>query len=231
MSRKRILLVEDDQGIAEVESDYLTANGFVVDIAYDGNQGCEKALQGDYDLLLLDIMLPGKDGFAICREVRAVKDTPILMVSAKREDIDKIRGLGLGADDYIVKPFSPNELVARVKAHIARYERLTGGRNTGDAMIFGDLEIRRQERRVFLAGREISLKNREFDLLLFLAENPGLVFSKESLFERIWGMEAMGDTATVTVHINRIREKIEPKPSEPRYVETVWGAGYRFRGN
>mgnify|MGYP000228349644 FL=1 len=231
MSRKRILLVEDDQGIAEVESDYLTANGFVVDIAYDGNQGCEKALQGDYDLLLLDIMLPGKDGFAICREVRAVKDTPILMVSAKREDIDKIRGLGLGADDYIVKPFSPNELVARVKAHIARYERLTGGRNTGDAMIFGDLEIRRQERRVFLAGREISLKNREFDLLLFLAENPGLVFSKDSLFERIWGMEAMGDTATVTVHINRIREKIEPKPSEPRYVETVWGAGYRFRGN
>jgi len=223
--------VEDDQGIAEVESDYLTANGFVVDIAYDGNQGCEKALQGDYDLLLLDIMLPGKDGFAICREVRAVKDTPILMVSAKREDIDKIRGLGLGADDYIVKPFSPNELVARVKAHIARYERLTGGRNTGDAMIFGDLEIRRQERRVFLAGREISLKNREFDLLLFLAENPGLVFSKDSLFERIWGMEAMGDTATVTVHINRIREKIEPKPSEPRYVETVWGAGYRFRGN
>lgn len=231
MSKKRILLVEDDQGIAEVESDYLTANGFVVDIAYDGNQGCEKALQGDYDLLLLDIMLPGKDGFAICREVRAVKDTPILMVSAKREDIDKIRGLGLGADDYIVKPFSPNELVARVKAHIARYERLTGGRNTGDAMIFGDLEIRRQERRVFLAGREISLKNREFDLLLFLAENPGLVFSKDSLFERIWGMEAMGDTATVTVHINRIREKIEPKPSEPRYVETVWGAGYRFRGN
>ena len=231
MSRKRILLVEDDQGIAEVESDYLIANGFVVDIAYDGNQGCEKALQGDYDLLLLDIMLPGKDGFAICREVRAVKETPILMVSAKREDIDKIRGLGLGADDYIVKPFSPNELVARVKAHIARYERLTGGRNTGDAMIFGDLEIRRQERRVFLAGREISLKNREFDLLLFLAENPGLVFSKDSLFERIWGMEAMGDTATVTVHINRIREKIEPKPSEPRYVETVWGAGYRFRGN
>ena len=231
MSRKRILLVEDDQGIAEVESDYLIANGFVVDIAYDGNQGCEKALQGDYDLLLLDIMLPGKDGFAICREVRAVKDTPILMVSDKREDIDKIRGLGLGADDYIVKPFSPNELVARVKAHIARYERLTGGRNTGDAMIFGDLEIRRQERRVFLAGREISLKNREFDLLLFLAENPGLVFSKDSLFERIWGMEAMGDTATVTVHINRIREKIEPKPSEPRYVETVWGAGYRFRGN
>lgn len=231
MSRKRILLVEDDQGIAEVESDYLIANGFVVDIAYDGNQGCEKALQGDYDLLLLDIMLPGKDGFAICREVRAVKDTPILMVSAKREDIDKIRGLGLGADDYIVKPFSPNELVARVKAHIARYERLTGGRNTGDAMIFGDLEIRRQERRVFLAGREISLKNREFDLLLFLAENPGLVFSKDSLFERIWGMEAMGDTATVTVHINRIREKIEPKPSEPRYVETVWGAGYRFRAN
>mgnify|MGYP000051422930 CR=1 FL=1 len=225
MSRKRILLVEDDQGIAEVESDYLTANGFVVDIAYDGNQGCEKALQGDYDLLLLDIMLPGKDGFAICREVRAVKDTPILMVSAKREDIDKIRGLGLGADDYIVKPFSPNELVARVKAHIARYERLTGGRNTGDAMIFGDLEIRRQERRVFLAGREISLKNREFDLLLFLAENPGLVFSKDSLFERIWGLEAMGDTATVTVHINRIREKIEPKPSEPRYVDKALQTG------
>ncbi|MGP1585153.1 MAG: response regulator transcription factor [Schwartzia sp. (in: firmicutes)] len=230
MTAKKILLVEDDPGIAEVEADYLTANGFDVEIAQDGRQGKEKALHGDYDLLLLDIMLPGVDGFSICREVRAAKNTPILMVSAKREEIDKIRALGLGADDYIVKPFSPNELVARVKAHIARYERLTGTRDNADALCFGDLEIRRKERGVRLAGKEIALKNREFELLLFLAENPGVVFSKDKLFDRIWGMDAMGDTATVTVHINRIREKIEPNPGKPRYIETVWGAGYRFRG-
>ena len=230
MTAKKILLVEDDPGIAEVEADYLTANGFTVEIAQDGRQGKEKALHDDYDLLLLDIMLPGADGFSICREVRAAKNTPILMVSAKREEIDKIRALGLGADDYIVKPFSPNELVARVKAHIARYERLTGTRGDADVLCFGDLEIRRKERSVRVAGKEIALKNREFELLLFLAENPGVVFSKDKLFDRIWGMDAMGDTATVTVHINRIREKIEPNPGKPRYIETVWGAGYRFRG-
>ena len=173
-------------------------------------------------------MLPGVDGFQICREIRKSKETPILIVSAKREDIDKIRALGLGADDYVIKPFSPNELTARVKAHIARYERLTGKSNDKN-LHFGNLEIQPEARRVFSDGKEISLKNKEFELLLFLAQNPNIVFSKDRLFDRIWGLDSMGDTATVMVDINRIREKIEPVPSNPKYIETIWGAGYRFK--
>lgn len=224
---KKVLLVEDDKAIAELESDYLEASDFAVEIIGDGTTGLKKALTQDYDILLLDIMLPGIDGFKICREVRKVKDVPILMVSAKREDIDKIRGLGLGADDYIIKPFSPGELVARVKAHLARYERLTKG---DDRQIIqaGELEIQPQTHRVYRAGKEIVLTHKEFELLVFLAENPGIVFNKEHLFERVWGLDAAGDTATVMVHINRIREKIEPNPAKPIYIETVWGAGYRF---
>ena len=227
---KKILLVEDEKGIAELERDYLEASEFSVDIVMDGTAGLEKALSGGYDLLLLDIMLPGADGFQICREVRKTQDVPILMVSAKREDIDKIRGLGLGADDYIIKPFSPGELVARVKAHIARYERLTkrSAQELHRVLQTGDLEIQLETHRVYAAGREITLTHREFELLVFLAQNPGIVFSKEKLFDRVWGMDALGDTATVMVHINRIREKIEPEPSKPIYIETVWGAGYRF---
>jgi DNA-binding response OmpR family regulator len=226
---KKILIVEDDLGIAELERDYLEANDFAVEIAADGNQGVQKALVEDYALILLDIMLPEQDGFQVCRQVREHKNTPILMISACREDIDKIRGFGIGADDYIVKPFSPNELVARVKAHIARYERLTCGENPGGKMLcYADLEIHLDERRVFVNGEEVMLKNREFELLTFLAENPGIVFSKEKLFDRVWGMDAIGDTATVTVHINRIREKIEPNSAHQIYIETVWGAGYRF---
>lgn len=227
---KKILLVEDDKGIAELERDYLEASDLAVEIVADGTEGLRKALTGIYDLLLLDVMLPGADGFQICREVRKVKELPILIVSAKREDIDKIRGLGLGADDYIIKPFSPGELVARVKAHIARYERLTRGLAAGQQKVLqaGELEIQPSAHRVYAAGKEVVLTNREFELLVFLAENPGLIFSKDKLLERVWGFDAVGDTATVMVHVNRIREKIEPNPAKPVYIETVWGAGYRF---
>jgi DNA-binding response OmpR family regulator len=226
---KKILIIEDDIGISELERDYLEANDFVVDIASDGNSGLRKALAEDYALILLDVMLPGQDGFQVCRQVRERKDTPILLISARREEIDKIRGFGIGADDYIVKPFSPNELVARVKGHIKRYERLTCD-SVADEKILrsGGLEIQLDQRRVFVNEEEVTLKNREFELLAFLAKNSGIVLSKEKLFECVWGMDAIGDNATVMVHINRIREKIEPDPAKPIYIETVWGTGYRF---
>lgn len=227
---KKILIIEDDRGIAELERDYLEASDFQVAIEADGTIGLQRALKDDFDLLILDVMLPGHDGFQICRELRKVKELPILMVSARQEDIDKIRGLGLGADDYIIKPFSPSELVARVKAHLARYERLTATTvpNKIKSINIGDLEIQPETHRIFREGTEITLTNKEFELLLFLAENPGIVFSKDKLFDQIWGFDAIGDTATVMVHINRLREKIEPEPSKPIYIETVWGAGYRF---
>lgn len=226
---KKILLVEDDNDIAELERDYLEADGFAVDICADGDEGQRRALTGDYSLILLDVMLPGADGFAICRAVRKERDIPILMVSARLEDVDKIRALGLGADDYIVKPFSPSELAARVKAHIARYERLKGStQETPSALHFGDLEIQPWTHRVFVAGREVRLAAREFELLLFLAEHPQIVFSKETLYDRVWDLDAMGSTSTVSVHMNRLREKIEPDPAHPRWLQTVWGAGYRF---
>lgn len=227
---KKILIIEDDRGIAELERDYLEASDFQVAIEADGTIGLQRALKDDFDLLILDVMLPGHDGFQICRELRKVKELPILMVSARQEDIDKIRGLGLGADDYIIKPFSPSELVARVKAHLARYERLTATivPNKIKSIHIGDLEIQPETHRIFREGTEITLTNKEFELLLFLAENPGIVFSKDKLFDQIWGFDAIGDTATVMVHINRLREKIEPEPSKPIYIETVWGAGYRF---
>ncbi|MBQ9480010.1 MAG: response regulator transcription factor [Selenomonadaceae bacterium] len=226
---KRVLIIEDDERIAEVERDYLEANEFEVETAIDGRSGLTAALNGNFDLILLDVMLPGLDGFNVCKKLRAELETPILLVSAKREDIDKIRGLGLGADDYIVNPFSPSELIARVKAHIARYERLTGSKATVEnVMRAGGLEINVDARRVFVDGREIKLTNLEFELLNFLAQHPNVVFNREVLFERIWGLEALGDSATVTVHVNRLRDKIEPDPNRPKYIETVWGAGYRF---
>lgn len=227
---KHILIIEDDKDIAALEKDYLDANGFAVSIAVDGTKGEEMALQNPFDLIILDIMLPGQDGFQICRRIREEKNIPILLVSARQEDVDKIRGLGLGADDYVVKPFSPNELVARVKAHLARYERLTQQSSRKDILYCGDLEIDESAHRVFVRGAEVNLPNKEFELLLFLAKNPGIVFSKEVLFDRVWGGESFGETATVSVHINRIREKIELDTSRPQYIETVWGAGYRFHG-
>ena len=228
---KHILLIEDDLAIAELERDYLEADGFEITIETDGQKGLESALTENYDLLLVDVMLPGKDGFQIVREVRKKKDIPILMISAKREDIDKIRGLGLGADDYISKPFSPSELVARVKAHSARSERLIAKADKALASFIevGSLEIQPEGHRVFIRGKEISLTHKEFELLLFLARNRGIVFSKDALFERVWGLDAVGDTATVMVHVNRLREKLEKDPSKPEFIETVWGVGYRLK--
>lgn len=221
----------DDDDIAAIERDYLEIENFEVDIARDGLSGLKKGLDGAYDLILLDLMLPGLDGFSVCRMLREKTDIPILMVTAKQEDIDKIRGLGLGADDYIEKPFSPGVLVARVKAHIARYRRLTGSGSVRKSEInIGNIAVNTDTRRVYVSGNEIVLKNKEYELLLFLMLHVDTVFSREQLYESIWGLEAMGDNATVAVHINRLREKIEKIPSEPEHIQTVWGAGYRFRG-
>ena len=226
----KILIIEDEESIAELEKDYLEINGYEVVIENSGKEGLDNALENDYDLILLDIMLPEVDGFEICREVRDRKNTPILLVSAKKDDIDKIRGLGLGADDYITKPFSPSELVARVKAHMARYERLIGaGVSENEIIEIRSLKIDKTARRVFLNGEEKIFTTKEFDLLTFLAQNPNRVFSKEELFNKIWDMESVGEIATVTVHIKKIREKIEFSTSKPQYIETIWGVGYRFK--
>lgn len=225
---KKILIIEDDVVIAEVEKDYLMAHGFAVDVAITGDVGLKQALELDYDLLILDLMLPGIDGFDICKQVRLVKNIPILMVSAKKEDIDKIRGLGLGADDYVVKPFSLSELVARVKAHLNRYDRLTDRQPRSNEIQIRNITIDKLSRRVFLNEIELALTSKEYDLLLFFVINPNQVFTKEDLFERIWGMDSLGDLATVTVYISRLREKIEYNTSKPQYIETIWGVGYRF---
>lgn len=227
---KRVLIIEDDISIAELERDYLEINGFSVDIESSGDKGFYKVQHEDYDLVILDVMLPTMDGFEICKRIRIEKDIPILMVSAKKEDIDKIRALGLGADDYMTKPFSPNELVARVKAHILRYERLVNGsgKKEQDIIQIRGITIDKTSRRIFINDKEISFTTKEFDLLLLLASNPNRVFSKEELFERIWGMDSAGEIATVTVHIRKIREKIESDSSKPQYIETIWGIGYRF---
>ena len=226
----RILIIEDEEAIASLEKDYLELSGFDVDIETDGSRGLTTALTEDYDLYILDLMLPGTDGCEICREIRAQRDTPILMVSAKKDDIDKIRGLGLGADDYITKPFSPSELVARVKAHLARYDRLIGTSvNKNKIIKIRGLKIDKTARRVWVNDEETQFTTKEFDLLTFLAENPNHVFSKEELFRNIWNMESIGDIATVTVHIKKIREKIEFDTSKPQYIETIWGVGYRFK--
>ncbi|MCX7708464.1 MAG: response regulator transcription factor [Clostridia bacterium] len=227
---KKILIIEDETSIAELERDYLEINGFSVALEQTGDAGLKRAKTEEFDLIVLDLMLPKVDGFEICRQIRNDKDVPILMVSAKREDIDKIRGLGLGADDYITKPFSPGELVARVKAHIARYERLRGGREPkNDIISIRGLRIDKSARRVYVNEAEVVFTTKEFDLLVFLAMNPNRVFSKEELFDKIWGMDSFGDIATVTVHIKKVREKIEMDTSNPQYIETIWGAGYRFK--
>ena len=227
---KRILIVEDEESIADLEKDYLELSGFEVEVANDGEIGLKKGLEGEFDLIILDLMLPGVDGFEICRQIRSQKNTPIIMVSAKKDDIDKIRGLGLGVDDYVTKPFSPSELVARVKAHISRYERLIGSTALqNDVIEIRGLKIDKTDRRVYVDGEEKVFTNKEFDLLTFLASNPNKVFSKDELFNKIWNMESIGDIATVTVHIKKIREKIEFDTSKPQYIETVWGVGYRFR--
>ena len=226
----KILIIEDEESIAELERDYLEISGYEVNIANDGAVGLREALAGDYDLFILDLMLPGVDGFEICKEIRSKKNTPIIMVSAKKDDIDKIRGLGLGADDYMTKPFSPSELVARVKAHLARYERLVGSAvNENEIVEIRGIKIDKTARRVYVNGEERQFTTKEFDLLTFLAQNPNRVYTKEELFNKIWDMESIGDIATVTVHIKKIREKIEFDTSNPQYIETIWGVGYRFK--
>ena len=226
----KILIIEDEEAIADLEKDYLELSDFQVNIENTGDKGLAEALANDYDLIILDLMLPGMDGFEVCKKIREQKNIPILMVSAKKDDIDKIRGLGLGADDYMTKPFSPSELVARVKAHMARYDRLVGfATKTNDIVEIRGIKIDKTARRVWIDGEEKAFTTKEFDLLTFLAENPNHVFTKEELFREIWEMDSIGDIATVTVHIKKIREKIEFDTSKPQYIETIWGVGYRFK--
>jgi DNA-binding response OmpR family regulator len=227
---KRILIIEDDADITAIESDFLRISGFDVEIAANGKDGLRRALSKEFDLILLDLMLPGMNGIEICKKIRDVIDVPIIMVTAKAADTDKIRGLGLGADDYVCKPFSPPELVARVKANLAQYERLTSERGLRPKKItLGNITIDTSAQRVYVNEREVELKNREYELLSFLAANADMVFDRETLYEHVWGMDSAGDTATVSVHINRLREKIEDDPGRPLHIQTVWGAGYRFR--
>ena len=226
----KILIIEDEEAIADLEKDYLELSGFEVEIANNGDEGLKRALEEEFNLIILDLMLPGVDGFDICRQVRMEKNIPIIMVSAKKEDIDKIRGLGLGADDYMTKPFSPSELVARVKAHMDRYNRLVGTNVVKNEIIeIRGIKIAKTARRVWVNGEETTFTSKEYDLLTFLAQNPNRVFTKEELFREIWDMESVGDIATVTVHIKKLREKIEVNTAKPQYIETIWGVGYRFK--
>ena len=226
----RILIIEDEEAIADLEKDYLELSGFEVKICNAGDEGLQTALREEFDLIVLDLMLPGLDGFEVCKKIREEKNIPIIMVSAKKEDIDKIRGLGMGADDYMTKPFSPSELVARVKAHLARYDRLVGSSNkNNDVIEIRGIRIDKTARRVIVDGEEKAFTGKEFDLLTFLAEHPNHVYTKEELFREIWDMDSIGDIATVTVHIKKIREKIEFDSAKPQYIETIWGVGYRFK--
>ena len=227
---KRILIIEDDPYIAELQRDYFALHGYEAEISLEGQIGLDRALSGQFALIILDLQLPGMDGFEICKTIRGQLDVPILIVSAKKEELDKIRGFGLGADDFVTKPFSPNELVARAKAHLARYERFTNGNQpkNNDSIQIRELSINTSSHRVFVHDKEVMLTAKEFEVLVFMANHPNRVFSKDQLFERIWGLESNGDIATVTVHVSRIREKIEADPSNPQFIETVWGAGYRF---
>jgi DNA-binding response OmpR family regulator len=225
---KHILIIEDDRDIAELERDYLQLNGYKAEIEQDGLEGMKKAVTGSYDVVVVDLMLPKKDGYEIIKEIRKTQEIPIIVVSAKNEDIDKIRGLDFGADDYLTKPFSPAELTARIKAHIKRYERLRGHMKAYEVLQYKGLEIDTASHKIFVNAKEVQLTTKEYELLLFLASNPNIVFSKERIFDTIWSDEYCGDTATVAVHIQKIRKKIERDPANPEYIETLWGAGYRF---
>lgn len=227
---KHVLIIEDDRAIAELERDYLEINSFKVSIEPNGISGLQRAMGEDIHLVILDLILPDIDGFEVCKRIRKKRDIPIVIVSAKKDDIDKVRGLGIGADDYVTKPFSPNELVARVRAHLSFYQRLTSRKGDRNEFIeYPGLRIDKTARRVYVNGEEKIFTMKEFDLLVFLADNPNHVFSKDELFTAVWGMTSIGDIATVTVHIKKIRQKIERDPANPAYIETVWGAGYRFR--
>jgi DNA-binding response OmpR family regulator len=225
---QRVLIIEDDMNIAELERDYLRLNGYQSEIARDGAAGLKMALSGRYDVIVVDLMLPHKNGYEIIKEVRLKYEIPIIVVSAKSEDIDKIRGLDCGADDYLTKPFSPAELTARVKSHIKRYERLQGKSGAVEIITHRGLEIHTTAHKVFVNGNEVTLTTKEYDLLLFLASNPNIVFSKEHLFDAVWGSDYLGDAATVPVHIQKVRKKVEKDPANPELIETLWGTGYRF---
>lgn len=224
---KRVLIIEDDMDIAELERDYLQFNGYKAEIVQDGVLGLKKAMTGMYDVIVVDLMLPQKDGFEIIREIRKKLEIPIIVVSARNDDIDKIRGLDFGADDYLTKPFSPAELIARIKSHMKRYQRLKG-HTPSDMIQHKGLEINIASHKVAVNGMPIQLTTKEYELLLFLATNPNIVFSKAHIFDTIWGDECYGDNATVAVHIQKIRKKIEKDPSNPEFIETLWGTGYRF---
>lgn len=228
MKAKKILIIEDDLNIAELEKDYLEMNGYAVETIQDGNLGLKKAMQGIYDLIVIDLMLPNKNGFEIVKEVRKQFEIPIIIVSARTDDIDKIKGLGYGADDYLTKPFSPTELVARIKSHILRYERLTGKKLNHEIINIKALEIHTDSHKVYIRGKETQLTTKEYELLLFLASNPNMVFTKEQLLTNIWDDNYFGDTATIAVHIQKLRKKIEEDSTNPEYIETIWGTGYRF---
>lgn len=225
---KKILVIEDDLNIAELQRDYLQMSGYRVELVQDGEQGLQRALGGSYDLVIVDLMLPGRDGYQIIQGIRENREIPLIIVSARSEDIDKIRGLGFGADDYLTKPFSLAELAARVKSHITRYERLRGIKNNREIITCGGLEIDTGSRKVCINGKEIKMTAKEYELLYFLASNPNIVFSKDHLYDALWGEDYYGETATVAVHIQKIRKKIENDPANPRYIETLWGTGYRF---
>lgn len=224
----KILIIEDDENILELEKDYLEASGFDVEYAVDGSIGLKKALSANYSLILLDIMLPGTNGFEICKKIREEKDIPILLVSAKKEELDKIEGLGLGADDYVVKPFSPSELVARVKAHIARYERLTSTPEPS-VVTFEQLSLNKDSGEAFYCGKELNLTKKEFEVLYLMVGAPDNVFTKNELFEKVWGYDSLGDTSTLTVHINRLRDKLKEVSPDTDYIKTIWGRGYRLK--
>lgn len=228
MTKSRVLIIEDDPDIARLEMDYLEIEGMTVAHASDGRMGLELALKQSWDLILIDLMLPGLDGFDILKRLRDETDIPLLMVSARSEDIDKIRALGLGADDYITKPFSPSELVARVKAHLKRYKRIAGKPIEQEELVLGSMVIQSRSHRVFVDGKEVPLTTKEFELLHFMAVNADIIFNRDQLFERIWGSDNYGDVGTVAVHIQKLRKKIEKDPANPRFIETVWGAGYRM---
>jgi DNA-binding response OmpR family regulator len=228
MDKLRILIIEDDVNIARLEQDYLEIEGFIVNVINNGAAGLKTAMQNQWDLIILDLMLPGIDGFELCKKLRDQMNIPMLVVSARSEDIDKVRAFGLGADDYLTKPFSPAELVARVKSHIKRYHRLLGVTEKTDEITYAGLVINTKSHRVYINGHEVSFTSKEFELLVFLASHPDIVFSREQLFDKLWGPDYYGDIGTIAVHIQKIRKKIETDPSNPRYIETVWGAGYRF---
>ena len=225
--QEKILVVDDEKTLVKALKFGLEKDGFQVSTAYDGEEALEKVKQEEPDLVVLDLMLPKLDGFEVCRRLRKERDLPIIMLTAKGEDIDKILGLELGADDYMTKPFNPRELMARIKAILRRSSHATGG--IRKVIRAGRLEIDLIKHKVMVDGEEIDLTAKEYALLSFLASSPGRVFSREQLLEQVWGYEYCGDARTVDVHIRHVREKLEEDPAEPKMILTVWGTGYKFR--